>query len=405
MRARHLFTHDVRPGRLYRVPDCPDNVMLDVTWRCNLRCAFCYNPADGVRRGHPEAATLEAILRVLAGWGVQEVLYLGGEPTLHPGFDRLLELGAQLGLSQRVVTNGLRLAADRARRLRGWGVEVGVSLHGAQAEVHDRLTGARGSFARALRGLDALAAAGVAAFVQYSPTRVDREGLPALAALLGSRYGDAVRFLDVNRLLPYGEGARQGEEVFLDEDGWWGVLRAAGRLARAGGAVRVESVPRCWVRSRAAGDGLDGAAADAILACLRPCYMGVNQLALDPAGRLKLCPGGPAVGPSLLEVDPAELWRRHPLLVERRELRFLPAACVDYDAGRLCEEFYECGGGCRSAAGVVPGAADPLGPVAYESLVLSCSSSSGTTGRAVRHQSSRSRGSSAFRSSRQSSQT
>ncbi len=124
----------------------------------------------------------------------------------------------------------------------------------------------------------------------------------------------------------------------------------------------VESVPRCWIRDRSEADSLDTDELEAILSTLRPCYMGVNQLAFDPEGRLKLCPGGPPLGPSILEGDPRGLWKEHALLVERRELRFLPVECVDYERRQLCDEFYECGGGCRSAAGVVPGAADPLGP-------------------------------------------
>ena len=360
MKTRHLFTHEVRPGRLYRISEAPDNVMLDLTWRCDLHCAFCYNAVDDRHRGDPPAETLEAILSILADWGVREVLYLGGEPTLHPDFEPLLELGVFLGLCQRMVTNGGRIDGRCARRLAQWDVEVGVSLHGAEPAVHDRLTGSPGSFARSLRGLDSLVEAGAGVFVQYSPTRVDRSGIEAVAGLIHGRYGKAIRFIDVNRLLPYGRGGSSGKEVFLDEDGWWAVLCAVGKLAAAGWKVKVESVPRCWIRSRAEADGLDEATLDAILASLRPCYMGVNQLAFDPQGCMKLCPGGPPVGPSILEADPRVLWREHPLLVERRGLRFLTKACVDYETGFLCTEFYECGGGCRAAAGIIPGAADPL---------------------------------------------
>ncbi len=362
MKTRHLFTHDVRPGHLYRIPEAPDNVMLDLTWACNHRCVFCYNPAANSRRGHPPTATTEAILRVLAEWGVREVLYLGGEPTLHPGFDEIIDLGASLELEQRVVTNGGRIDQQRARHLAELGVEVGVSLHGSEAAIHDGLTKVPGSFQQAMQGLDELVTGGAGVFVQYSPTRLDEDGLPALAELLGRRWDSVIRFIDVNRLLPYGEGRGNGRDVVVDEEGWWEVLRDAGRLGGGGWRMRVESVPRCWVRTRAEGNSLDADVLEAILSTLRPCYIGGNQLALDPEGRLKLCPGGPPLGPSILEGDPRRLWKEHPLLVERRELRFLPEECVDYEMGRLCDEFYECGGGCRAAAGVQPGAADPLGP-------------------------------------------
>jgi MoaA/NifB/PqqE/SkfB family radical SAM enzyme len=334
--------------------------MLDLTWRCNQKCAFCYNPTEYNEHSDPSGETLREIIGALAAWGVREILYLGGEPMLHPDFDSLLELGAALGLKQRVVTNGSRLGEHRAQLLAEFSAEVGISLHSAKQDIHDRLTGSRGSFSRAMRSLDALALAGVDVFVQYSPTRLDVEGLDPLATMLSHRHGGLVRFIDVNRLLPYGEGSREGRKLVLDEDGWWNVLQTMGRLASEGLEMRVESVPHCWVLKCANSSGLGQAVVDALLSCIRPCYMGISQLAFDPEGHFKLCPGGPPIGPSILEVNPNTMWREHPLLAERRALSFLSEKCVNYETGHLCKRFYECGGGCRSAAGIIPAAADPL---------------------------------------------
>jgi MoaA/NifB/PqqE/SkfB family radical SAM enzyme len=117
MKTKHLFTYDIRPGHLFHIPDCPDNVMFDLTWACNYHCSFCYNPRGNSKLGHPPWATTKTILHKLAEWGVKEVLYLGGEPTLHPKFDDVIELGSRLGLSQRVVTNASRIRERRAQLL------------------------------------------------------------------------------------------------------------------------------------------------------------------------------------------------------------------------------------------------------------------------------------------------
>lgn len=371
MKTYHLRTGDVRPGRLYRVPSGPDNVMLDLTWACNFRCSFCYNALEDRRKHHPDDAVTHEVIERLAAWGVREILYLGGEPTLHPDFDGVLEHGAALGLRQRMVTNGSRIDDARARRIARLGVEVGVSLHGSRPEVHDALTRVQGSFSKARATLRLLVAAGAGVFVQYSPTRSQPGGLPSLACWLEEEFARSIRYLDVNRLLPFGEGGGDGLGVTWQEDGWWRVLREAGVLRLRSWGVRVESVPRCWVRRRSADDGLCDEHVEAILACLRPCWMGVSQLAFDPAGRVKLCPGGPPLGPSILDVDPAIWWKEHPLLVERRQVRFLPTACVDYDEATLCDEFYECGGGCRGAAGDALGKQDPLQPAPGGTLTVS----------------------------------
>jgi len=365
MKTKHLFTHDVRPGKLYQIPDAPDNVMLDLTWRCDHKCAFCYNPVENRKDGDPSGETSQDIIRTLAGWGVNEILYLGGEPTLHSDFETILELGASLGLKQRIVTNGGHIDKRRAKLMAGLNVEVGVSLHSARPYIHDRLTGARGAYLKVMQSLDTLASAGVSVFIQYSPTQLDEAGLKPLANLLDRCYGDFICFLDVNRLLPYGEGSKEATNFFLDEDGWWETLEVVGRLASEDKEVRVESVPYCWILNRAEFNGLEKKVVDALLKCFRPCYMGISQLAFDPVGKFKLCPGGPPVGPSILDVDPYIMWREHPLLVERRALSFLHNECVNYKTGHLCDRFYECAGGCRSAAGEMPGAADPL-------VILSC---------------------------------
>ena len=365
MKTKHLFTHDVRPGRLYQIPDAPGNVMLDLTWRCDHKCAFCYNPVENRKNGDPPGETSKNIIRTLAGWGVHEILYLGGEPTLHSDFDTILELGASLGLKQRIVTNGGHINKRRAKLMAELNVETGVSLHSAKPDIHDRLTGYRGAYSKATQSLDNMASAGVKVFIQYSPTQLDEAGLKPLANLLDHRYGDFICFLDVNRLLPYGEGAKEASNCFLDEDGWWETLQMVGWLAGEGKEVRVESVPHCWILNRSESNRLEKKIVDALLNCFRPCYMGISQLAFDPAGQFKLCPGGPPVGPSILEVDPYTMWREHSLLVERRALSFLHKACVNYETGHLCIRFYECGGGCRSAAGKMPGAADPLVNLSY----------------------------------------
>jgi len=360
VKTQHLWTNDVRPGALFRIPAVPDNVMLDVTWSCNQRCAFCYQPRAQARRGHPEPDILVGIVKELARWGVAEVLYLGGEPLLHPRIEEALEIGAGLGLRQRLVTNGSRLDAARARRLARMGLGIGVSLLGSDARTHDALAGTSGSFELALAALDAIRAADGFAWIQYSPTRLNQGQLVPLADLIRRRLGYAAQFVDVNRLLPFGRARQVRRSVLLGEEGWWQALLEVEVLTAGGWQVRVESVPRCWIRRQAARDCLSPERTQAIIATLRTCWMAISQLALDPEGRIKLCPGGPPVGPSIMTASAEEVWLREPVLEERRQLLFLPTCCVDYPARSICAEFYDCGGGCRAAAGIMPHAPDPL---------------------------------------------
>ncbi len=349
MKTKHLFTYDIRPGHLFNIPNCPDNVMFDLTWKCNYRCSFCYISHEDRKIRHPPWKVTEAILHKLAEWGVREVLYLGGEPMIHPKFDEVIELGSRLGLSQRVVTNGSRINERRARLLADHDVEVGVSLHSANASVHNHLTGNRQGFRKGIETLSLLIKSGTRCFVQFSPTRSDPIGLFDLAKLLSVRCGDAIQFIDVNRLLPFGEAAQDKAQAVLNANGWWNVLKIVGELVLSGWTVRVESVPHCWVRDRAASDGLPNENVEAILSTLRPCYMGINQLSFDPTGRVKLCPGGSSVSDSILNLKIQEFWHSNPLIRNRRDLMFLPRQCIDFGSSRFCLHFSECNGGCRSS--------------------------------------------------------
>jgi len=66
--------------------------------------------------------------------------------------------------------------------------------------------------------------------------------LADLARFLRVRYGEAVHFIDVNRLLPFGEAAQDKAQVVLDADGWWNALKIVGELVSSGWTVR-ESFP------------------------------------------------------------------------------------------------------------------------------------------------------------------
>jgi MoaA/NifB/PqqE/SkfB family radical SAM enzyme len=96
------------------------------------------------------------LLSELASFG-PAVRVLGGEPLLHPEWDRIVGEARALGMRCAIVTNGQRLAAEADRVVRSGATMVCVSLDGL-AEVHDRGRG-RGSHARAVAGIAELSRA------------------------------------------------------------------------------------------------------------------------------------------------------------------------------------------------------------------------------------------------------
>ena len=144
----------------------PISATLELTRRCNLRCAHCYlgDQAEQHRLRDRElgAAAVQAALSEWAAAGCLYLLITGGEPLLRPDFADVYRHARGLGLVVTVFTNGTLVDEETVALFREWPPrKVEISLYGATAEVHDAATGVPGSHARAWAGIRRLHAAGV----------------------------------------------------------------------------------------------------------------------------------------------------------------------------------------------------------------------------------------------------
>lgn len=122
---------------------------LEITGRCQLACVHCYadsSPLGG--HGAMSAADWERVLTQAAAHGVAEVQLIGGEPTLHPDFARLVDRALELGLGVEVYTNLYRVPQAVWDVLSRPGVRVATSWYSADPAAHDAITGRAGSHAR-----------------------------------------------------------------------------------------------------------------------------------------------------------------------------------------------------------------------------------------------------------------
>ena len=87
---------------------------LELTYRCNWRCVFCYNPRHHDRRGLSGAEWL-GVLDDLRELGTLYVALTGGEPLAHPEFLAVARGVRERAFALRILTNGA-LVTERARR-------------------------------------------------------------------------------------------------------------------------------------------------------------------------------------------------------------------------------------------------------------------------------------------------
>lgn len=133
-----------------------DIAFLKITRACNNQCLFCCDTVfqDG---GMMAPELVYETMTTGAQRGMKSVFFSGGEPTIHPDFIRFIAFAKKLGYQKiQAITNGrmfyYREFAEKA--LRAGLNEIVFSINSMNEKVHDRLVGAHGAFAQAVRGIE-----------------------------------------------------------------------------------------------------------------------------------------------------------------------------------------------------------------------------------------------------------
>ncbi len=136
---------------------------------CNITCANCYIESSP-RNDRFAYLTLDDVKLYLDEIEREElptslIGFTGGEPFMNSAFPAILEATLARGFQTLTLTNAMRPMTRRKSVIARLASEYGsamrfrVSLDDYRAEVHDRERG-RGSFAKALEGLEWLASSG-----------------------------------------------------------------------------------------------------------------------------------------------------------------------------------------------------------------------------------------------------
>lgn len=123
--------------------NCPEfqlyEMDLYVTMRCNIRCSFCSVRAGEYDHEDLSLARIKSLLDEARGLGLQEVHFLGGEPTLRSDLEEMISHAAGLGIETGIITNGMTLRRDRLASLMEAGLdEIMFSIDGLES-THNRL--------------------------------------------------------------------------------------------------------------------------------------------------------------------------------------------------------------------------------------------------------------------------
>jgi radical SAM protein with 4Fe4S-binding SPASM domain len=165
--------------RQVRAARTPLNVTIEVTRRCPLTCAHCYNNlAMGDRQAQLEELTTDEhrrLLDELAEAGCLWLLYTGGEILARRDFLEIYRHAKRRGFLITLFTNGILVneaVADYLVEYRPFVIEI--TLYGRTRETYERLTGVPGSFDRCMRGIELLLERGLPLTLKTVPITINK---------------------------------------------------------------------------------------------------------------------------------------------------------------------------------------------------------------------------------------
>ena len=129
---------------------------IELTFRCNLRCAHCYVTHDPKKK----EMTYEEVCHILdeiSEAGCLWLLITGGEPFVRDDFLDIYTYAKKKGMIITLFTNGTLITPQIADYLKEWPpFAVEITLYGITKETYERVTGVSGSFEYCMKGISFL---------------------------------------------------------------------------------------------------------------------------------------------------------------------------------------------------------------------------------------------------------
>jgi len=329
-------THSPEPSGAV---DPPFLVALNLTRRCNLRCAHCYLDA-GTRSdgdsGELSTDEVKALIDEIADLSDETMVVLtGGEPMLRSDLEALVQHASSRGLMPVIGTNGMLLDDRRAQSLKEAGLQgAGISVDSLDPAFHDDFRGCPGSWEGAMAAIDACRRHGLCFQIHFSVTDDNAAELDDMIAFAKA---SGAFVLNVFFLVCTGRGEKVTN---ISAETYDRVLRRVTEAARheTGLIVRAKCAPHfkrmaleldpSWPVTAAHGYEAGG------------CLAGTRYCRVTPEGAVTACPYIEETVGDLRDSDFRTIWTEAPQFQALRAPK-LEGRCGDCEYGKLC-------GGCRA---------------------------------------------------------
>jgi radical SAM protein with 4Fe4S-binding SPASM domain len=259
-----------------RTSRLPTNGTIEVTHRCPLECAHCYNNLpvgdQAARRRELDTQEMFRVIDEIADAGCLWLLFTGGEIFARHDFLEIYTHAKQRGLLITLFTNGTQITPAIADYLVEWRpFAIEITLYGRTRETYERLTGVAGSFDRCMRGIRLLKERNLPLNLKTVAVTINRHEIQDMQRFAEEELGVGFKFdgminagIDCSHS-PLSVRLTPAEMVHLDFidpvrlEGWAGLTRT-----RIGPVVKTRDD-------------------------VYQCGGGINAFAIDPEGKLSIC--------------------------------------------------------------------------------------------------------------------
>jgi radical SAM protein with 4Fe4S-binding SPASM domain len=305
-----------------------------LTWRCNIKCQFCYASCTCIAESDEESSMKELstkdikkILDIIRRDAeVPSVSFTGGEPVLRDDLADIVSYASRsLKMRVNLITNGTLISKKTAKTLKKAGLaSAQVSIESPEPDVHDHIVGIKNAFQASVNGLQALKDAGIPVHPHATLCRLNQHTLPQMARFAQSLGAD--RF-SLNMIIPAGRG--EADDLAIKYTEIEEKVLAIKTAAEATGIrfMWYSPTPMCLFNPVSHQLGNKG------------CSACEGLLSVDPYGRVLPCSSWKEPVGDLLQDGFKAVWFG-------KQGQFLREKHAAHPGCRECEDFAVCHGAC-----------------------------------------------------------
>lgn len=318
----------------------PLSTQFELTSNCNQKCIFCYNVwKESCSKQNSVSLSKENQLRIIDKIienEIFDIIFSGGEPLLISWLEEIIKKCSGAKMQTMIITNAILMTKKRAISLKNAGFNsMQISVHHSDSEINDKLTGIKGSFKKSILG------------IKNSIKVFGAENVNVNMVALPETYKDIYNFakyLNSIGVVSFSVGTpsftgemKKDKNLIIDKKMF---LEIYEQLIKAKKDFDIQvgfsgGFPICLIPK------LDE---ETIQMIGNYCDAGLNQIVIGSDGSLRPCVClGNNLGNILID-DLKKVWKENSLLLNLREMKFVPEEC------KKCRYVSVCRGGCRASA-------------------------------------------------------